>query len=70
MPADQAAQDDQLLALTERAAQALAAGVTTQDLLDDLFAIRDEIMREAYGAAFMDALAREHTALHGHHELE
>ena len=59
-------QDEQLAALMPRAAAALAAaGVTTQDLLDDLPAARSAVMREAYGDAFMDALAREHAALHG-----
>ncbi len=59
-------QDEQLATLMARAAAALAAaGVTTQDLLDDLPAARSAVMREAYGDAFMDALAREHAALHG-----
>jgi bifunctional DNA-binding transcriptional regulator/antitoxin component of YhaV-PrlF toxin-antitoxin module len=59
-------QDDQLRALIGRAERALAGtGARTHDLLDELPAIRDEVMREAYGDAFMDALAREHAALHG-----
>ena len=59
-------QDEQLATLMARAAAALAAaGVTTQDLLDDLAAARSAVMREAYGDDFMDALAREHAALHG-----
>ena len=59
-------QDDQLAALMERAAAALAAaGITTQDLLDDVPAARDATLREAYGDAFMEDLAREYEALHG-----
>ena len=59
-------QDEQLAALMARAAEALAAaGATTQDLLDDLPAARSAVMRKAYGDASMDALAREHAALHG-----
>ncbi len=59
-------QDEQLAILMAQAAAALAAaGVTTQDLLDDLPAARSAVMRDAYGDAFMDALAREHAALHG-----
>ena len=59
-------QDEQLATLMARAAAALAAaGVTTQDLLDELPATRSAVMREAYGDAFMDALARKHAALHG-----
>ena len=59
-------QDDQLAALMERAAAALtAAGITTQDLLDDVPAARDSTLREAYGDAFMGDLAREYAALHG-----
>ena len=56
-------QDEQLIALMERAQ--VAAGGRAHDLPDELPAIRDEVMREAYGDGLMDALAREHTALHG-----
>jgi bifunctional DNA-binding transcriptional regulator/antitoxin component of YhaV-PrlF toxin-antitoxin module len=64
-------QDDQLAALMERAAAALAAaGITTQDLLEDVPAARDAVLREAYGDAFMDDLAREYEALRGERERD
>jgi hypothetical protein len=47
----------QLAVLMERAAQALAmAGLTVQDLIDDLPAARKEVVEEAYGAEFVQHL--------------
>ena len=58
-------QDEHLARLSEHAARVLEnAGVTVEDILAELPAVRDEIMRETYGDEFMDALAREHAALH------
>jgi AbrB family looped-hinge helix DNA binding protein len=52
-------QGQELLRLAEDAAAVLeAAGLTTQDLLDDLPAVRDRVMRETYGDAVVDELAR------------
>jgi AbrB family looped-hinge helix DNA binding protein len=54
-------QDAELLRLTDDAAAVVeAAGLTTQDLLDELPTVRERIMRETYGDAFVDALARRH----------
>lgn len=48
----------------DRAARVLAqAGLTVDDLLDDLPRIRDQVVRERYGDAFMDELGRERAAL-------
>lgn len=59
-------QDEHLVQLSEHAAQILErAGLTVDDLLDELPAAREEIMREEYGDAFMDALEREHAMLRG-----
>ncbi len=56
-------QDQELLRLTEEAAAIVAeAGLTPRDLLDQLPAVRDAVMRELYGDAFMDELARQHAA--------
>ncbi len=56
---------DLLAALDRSAAAVAAAGLTTDDLLADLPAIREEVARATYGDAFMDELARVHAALHG-----
>src|SRR5438093_9102365 len=59
-------QDEHLAVLMDRAARALErAGITTESLLDELPAVRDEIVKEIYGAEFMEALARRHAALQG-----
>lgn len=56
-------QDAHLAALMERAAAALsAAGLTVRDVLDELPAAREEVMREAYSAEFLKELERLHTA--------
>lgn len=57
-------EDDQLLdRLFDRAARALAAsGLTVQDFLDDLAAVRAEVVREAYSADFLRELERLHAA--------
>ncbi len=55
-----------LLAALDRSAAAVAvAGLTADDLLDDLLAIREQVARATYGDAFMDELARAHAAQHG-----
>ncbi len=52
--------DGQLAALMDHAASVLErAGVTVEDLLEELPAVRSEIMRETYGDEFVDALARQ-----------
>ena len=57
-------QDDHLAALLDHAASVLEeAGLTTQDLLDELPAARAAVVDELYGAAFMAELARQHAAL-------
>lgn len=54
-------QDEQLARMTARAAATLArAGLSTQDLLDDIPAARAEVVRELYGDEFADELARAH----------
>ena len=59
-------QDEHLAELMDRAAQALErAGLTTEDLLNELPAVRDQVVTELYGKEFMDELAREHAAIHG-----
>ena len=53
-------QDEQLAALMDHAASVLErAGVTVEALLEELPAVRGEIMRETYGDEFVDALARQ-----------
>ena len=48
-------QDEQLARMTARAAATLAkAGLTTQDLLDDIPVARADVVRELYGDAFME----------------
>lgn len=57
-------QDDHLVRLSKHAAQVLEdAGLTVEDLLEELPAIRGGIMRAEYGDEFVDALEREHAAL-------
>ncbi len=59
-------QDELLTTLMERGTEALAqAGVTVEELLADVPAAREKVMREAYGAEFMDALAHKHAAIAG-----
>ncbi len=59
-------QDEHLARLSEHAARVLAdAGLSVQDLIDELPAAREQIMREEYGDEFVDALEREHAALRG-----
>jgi hypothetical protein len=46
-----------------QAAQVLEeAGITVQDLLDELPAAGEEVMRQIYGDALVDDLLREHGA--------
>ena len=57
--------DLELEELTERALRALAEdGITVQDLLDSLPAVREEVMRETYGPAFMEEVATAFAAYH------
>lgn len=59
-------QDAHLTALLRQAAQALeSAGLTTQDMLDELPAARAEVVAEAYGAAFLEELERLRAAQTG-----
>jgi AbrB family looped-hinge helix DNA binding protein len=52
-------QGQELLRLAEDAAVVVeVAGLTTQDLLDELPAVRERVMRETYGDAVVDELAR------------
>jgi bifunctional DNA-binding transcriptional regulator/antitoxin component of YhaV-PrlF toxin-antitoxin module len=52
-------QDEHLAALMDHAAEALAAaGMTGQDMLDELPAARAEVVTEAYGADFLRELER------------
>ena len=59
------AQDDPVLvALMNRAALSLQeAGLTTEDLLAELPAARDALLREDLGDAVVDALVSQHAAL-------
>ena len=41
------------------------AGLTVEDLLAELPAVREEILREDYGDEFVDELARRHAAVRG-----
>ena len=46
-----------------QAARALEdAGLTTQDLLDEIPVVGNELMRKEYGDAFVDELERLHKA--------
>ena len=60
--------DDRELALAmARAAQALEeAGMSAQDLLDELPAAGEEVMRQIYDDALVDDLLREQRAKMGH----
>jgi hypothetical protein len=54
-------QDQELLRLAEDAAAVVeVAGLTTQDLLDELPAVREQVTRTAYGDAVVDEWARQH----------
>jgi AbrB family looped-hinge helix DNA binding protein len=56
--------DRELARLMDDAAAALErAGLSTQDLLDRLPAIRERVMRRTYGDAFVEELAREQARL-------
>jgi len=54
---------DLLAALDRSAAVVAAAGLTPDELLDDLPAIRTQVARATYGDAFMDELHRDYEAL-------
>jgi hypothetical protein len=54
---------DLLAALDQSAAVVAAAGLSADDLLADLPAIRERVARETYGDAFMDELHRDDEAL-------
>jgi AbrB family looped-hinge helix DNA binding protein len=57
-------QDAHLAELFDKAAQSLAAaGITVEDLLQDLERSREEVMLESYGAEFMADLERQEVAL-------
>jgi len=54
-----------LLAALDRSAAAVAtAGLSADDLLADLPAIRERVARATYGDAFMDELHRDYEAPH------
>ncbi len=54
-------EDRELALAMARAAQALEeAGISAQDLLDDLPAAGEEVMRRIYGDALVDDLLREY----------
>jgi AbrB family looped-hinge helix DNA binding protein len=58
-------QDKHLALLMERSARALAdADLTAQDLIAELPAVGDKLMRERYGDDFVDELARQHAEYH------
>ena len=57
-----------LVEMAERATRLLHdAGLTVGDLLAELPAVREEIMRDEYGDTFVDALVSAHAALHHNH---
>jgi AbrB family looped-hinge helix DNA binding protein len=57
-------QDKHLALLVQQATKALAnAGLTAQDIIDELPVIREEMMRETYGEEFVAEVARLHAAL-------
>src|SRR5579872_5652163 len=59
-------QDEHLAALMERAQQALArAGLSTQDVLDELPAAREEVVTETYSAEFLREMERLRQQLSG-----
>jgi bifunctional DNA-binding transcriptional regulator/antitoxin component of YhaV-PrlF toxin-antitoxin module len=52
-------QDEHLATLTQRAQHALAtAGLTAQDVLDELPAARESVVSEAYSAEFVQEIER------------
>jgi predicted DNA-binding protein len=54
-------QDQHLAETSTRAASILErAGITVDDLLADLPAVREEVLRDSYGDTFVDALERRH----------
>jgi hypothetical protein len=56
-------EDRALASAMAQAAQVLEeAGLTAQDLLDELPAAGEEVMRRLYGDALVDDLLREHRA--------
>jgi AbrB family looped-hinge helix DNA binding protein len=58
-------QDEHLAALSKHATETLAAaGLTVDDLLDELPAARDQVMRELYGPDFIQELERMWQAQH------
>jgi bifunctional DNA-binding transcriptional regulator/antitoxin component of YhaV-PrlF toxin-antitoxin module len=58
-------QDEALAALTQDAERALSmAGLTAQDILDELPAARDAVVSESYGAEFLEELGRLHAQQH------
>ena len=61
--ADRPDEDRELASAMAQAAQALEdAGMNAQDLLDELPAAGEEVMRRIYGDALVDDLLREHRA--------
>jgi len=61
----QVPRDNGVMSAIDRAAAVLEqAGMTVDDLLDDLPAIRNEVVRKMYGDEFMDELGRQFAALH------
>jgi hypothetical protein len=57
--------DPVLVALMNRAARSLQeAGLTSQDLLDELPLAQEELLREDLGDEFVDSLLRLHASLH------
>ena len=58
--------DHELETVMAQAVQVLEeAGMTVQDLLDELPAAGEEVMRQIYGDALVDDLLQEHGAVEG-----
>ena len=58
--------DQELETVMAQAVQVLEeAGMTVQDLLDELPAAGEEVMRRIYGDALVDDLLHEHSAVEG-----
>ncbi|HXT35227.1 MAG TPA: hypothetical protein VN837_06585 [Chloroflexota bacterium] len=58
-------EDAALTALMNSAARALEeAGLTAQDLIDELPTVQEEVLRQDLGEAFVNELRRMHAALH------
>jgi len=54
-------QDAQLAALMEKASHSVAAaGLTAQDFIDELPAVREELLRERYSADFVAQVRADH----------